>query len=184
MPGRLNIFQRTMLQWNELHPYNAVNVVRIPGALDFERLQKAINGTLEIWGLTGLMLNRKSGNFHYRGGSIQCEIKTIAAGENLLSAEIERQINAAFPAEESFNPFRFFVAQEQNSFVLGLVYFHAIADDGSVMLLLKEIVDACFGKSSSSPIELYPSRHDGLLHNNPGLLARSEEHTSELQSHS
>src|SRR5476651_1043416 len=110
MPGRLNIFQRVMLQWNELHPYNAVNVVRIPGAVDSGRLQKIINGTLETWGLTGLTLNRKSGNFHYHGGSVQCEIKIIAAGEDSLSSEIERQINMAFPAEESFNPFRFFVA--------------------------------------------------------------------------
>src|SRR5476649_1137070 len=136
MPGRLNIFQRTMLQWNELHPYNAVNVVRIPGALDFERLQKAINGTLEIWGLTGLMLNRKNGNYHYHGGSVQCEIKIIAAGESSISSEITRQINTAFTTDGRFNPFRFFVVQKQGAFALGLVYFHAVADDGSAMLLL------------------------------------------------
>jgi NRPS condensation-like uncharacterized protein len=175
MPGKLNIFQRSMLQWNELNPYNAVNVARIPGALDFERLQKAINGTLEAWGLTGLTLNRKKGNFHYHGGPVRCEIKTIAAGEDSLAIEITRQINAAFTADESFNPFRFFVAQEQNSFALGLVYFHAIADDGSVMLLLKEIVDAYFGKNQanpSPPVELYPSRRDRLFSHHPVLIAR------------
>jgi NRPS condensation-like uncharacterized protein len=172
MPGQLNIFQRSMLQWNELHPYNAVNVVRIPGVPDFGRLQKAINGTLETWGLTGLKLNRKNGKYHYHGGAVRCEVKIIATGEDSLSAEIERQINTAFTTDEGFNPFRFFVAQEQNSFTLGLVYFHAIADDGSVMLLLKEIVDTYFGKSSSSPVELYPARHDQLLRHHLGLLAQ------------
>jgi len=161
-----------MLQWNDLHSYNAVNVVRIPGTPDLERLQKAINGTLEAWGLTGLALNRRNGKFHYRGGAVQCDIKIVAAGENSLSGEIQRQINTAFPAEENFNPFRFFVAPGENSFALGLVYFHAIADDGAVMILLKEIVDGYFGKNSSAPVELYPPRHDRLLCNNPGLLAQ------------
>jgi hypothetical protein len=172
MPGKFNTFQRVMLQWNELNPYNAVNVVRISCALDFERLQKAINGTLQACGLTGLTLNRKNGNFHYHGAAVRCEIKIIAAGESSLSVEIERQVNTAFPAEENFNPFRFFVAPEQNSFTLGLIYFHAIADDGAVMILLKDIVDAYFGKNSSSPPELYPPRHDQLLQHHPILLAR------------
>jgi len=172
MPGRLNIFQRTMLQWNDLHSYNAVNVVRIPGTPDLERLQKAINGTLEAWGLTGLALNRRNGKFHYRGGAVQCDIKIVAAGENSLSGEIQRQINTAFSAEENFNPFRFFVAPGENSFALSFVYFHAIADDGAAMILLKDIVDVFFGKNSSAPVELYPPRHDRLLCNNPGLLAQ------------
>jgi NRPS condensation-like uncharacterized protein len=170
MPGKLNTFQRVMLQWNELQPYNAVNVVRIPGAPDFERLQKAVNGTLEKWGLTGLTLNRKNGNYHYHGGPVRCEIKTIAGGENPLSVEIARQINTAFTTNEIFNPFRFFVAQEEHSFALGLVYFHAVADDGAVMQLLKDIVDSYFGKHSSATVELYPSRHDHLLRHHPGLL--------------
>ncbi len=161
-----------MLQWNELHPYNAVNVVRISGALEFERLQKAINGTLQIWGITGLTLNRKSGNYHYHAGSVQCEIKIIAAEENSLAIEIQRQINSAFAPDENFNPFRFFVEPEENSFTLGLVYFHAIADDGAVMVLLKEIVGAYFRENLSEPAELYPPRHDRLLCNNLGLLTR------------
>jgi len=172
MPGKLNIFQRSMLQWNELHPYNAVNVVRIRGALDLERLQKAINGTLETWGITGLTLNRKNGKFSYRGGAVRCEIKIIAGGENSLSIEVQRQINTAFSTDENFNPFRFFVAPGQDSFALGLVYFHAIADDGAVMILLKDIVNAYFWKNASAPVELYPPRHDHLLRHHPVLLVR------------
>jgi len=172
MPGKFNTFQRVMLQWNELHPYNAVNVVRVPGALDFERLQKIINGTLEIWGITGLKLNRKNGNYHYHGGAVWCKIEIIAGGDKSLSDEIQRQINISFAADDNFNPFRFFVTPGQNSFALGLVYFHAIADDGAAMILLKEIVDAYFGKSPSAPVDIYPPRHDRLFRNHPVLLAR------------
>ena len=44
-----------MLEWNKLHPYNAVHVVRIPEALDLERLRSAITATLEGKGLTCLV---------------------------------------------------------------------------------------------------------------------------------
>ena len=40
--GALNFFQRMMLRWRELHPYNPVHVVRVPVALDAERLRDAI----------------------------------------------------------------------------------------------------------------------------------------------
>jgi hypothetical protein len=81
MRGKLNIFQRAMLQWNDLHPYNAIHVVRIPHALDWERLENVINGTLETHGITNLALNRERGTFHYHGGAALCVMKTIAAGE-------------------------------------------------------------------------------------------------------
>jgi len=30
VPGRLNLFQRMMLRWRDMHPYNAVHVVLVP----------------------------------------------------------------------------------------------------------------------------------------------------------
>src|SRR6185503_5920508 len=55
--GSLNVFQRTMLHWDELHPYNAVHVVRVFELLDPKRLNSTINATLERQGLTRLVLN-------------------------------------------------------------------------------------------------------------------------------
>ena len=37
--SHFNFFQRMMLRWRELHPYNPVHVVRVPVALDAERLR-------------------------------------------------------------------------------------------------------------------------------------------------
>ena len=41
--GRFNLFQRMMLRWRELHPYNPVHVVHVPQALDAGRLGACIS---------------------------------------------------------------------------------------------------------------------------------------------
>src|SRR5437899_9570666 len=90
--GNLNVFQRSMLQWNSMHPYNAVHVVRVPGRPDQERLRHFINQVIESRSLTGLTLNIEHGTFHYRGGSALCEINSLELVQNprsSLAAEIE-----------------------------------------------------------------------------------------------
>jgi len=176
--GELNSFQRSMLQWNELHPYNAVHVVRISDALDLGRLRTAISGTLEAYGLTNLSLDQHQGTFRYQGGPVRCEIRVLP-GEDAscrsLAAEIERQLNAGFTEAECSNPFRFFVEAHEDSFLLGLVYFHPIADAEAVARLLMQIVHAYEGKADPEPsdrMDLYPPRHDSLFRQRPALLAR------------
>ena len=170
MPGQLNAFQLSMLQWNDLHPYNAVHVARVPGQFDPDRLKRVIAGTLEGKGLTGLTLDRSAATYEYHGGAAEVEIKLIpdATGEPgrtgapgpkstsnagrstgqighppaSLAAEIEGQINTPFATETPFTPFRFLVAAEREAFWLGLVYFHPIADGESIVFLLKEMVDS------------------------------------------
>src|SRR5436189_5547184 len=75
--GRLNAFQRAMLQWNSMHPYNAVHVVRIPGIPDQEQLRRVICKTLKSRSLTSLTLNNDRGTYYYRGGPAQCEINSL-----------------------------------------------------------------------------------------------------------
>lgn len=177
MPARLNTFQRTMLHWNDLHPYNAVHVVRIPQALDAERLAQAINGVLKISGLTNLVLNRDQGTYCYQGVPAHCEIKSVPAGENAqaaLAAEIEDQLNRGFAFVGSFNPFRFFVVPEESSFFLGVVYFHAVADAESLVYLLKRIVDA-FREAklpAAGDLEIHPRPQANLLRGRPLIFAR------------
>ena len=132
-----------MLDWNDLHPYNAVHVLEVSTALDFEKLTKVIEQSLEFHGLTHLTLDRKK-SCRFAGGFSPCEIVRIEATENpheLLRAEIERQINTAFDSSHTFLPFRFFVVAKKASFHLGLVYFHAIADAVSIVHLLRHIYE-------------------------------------------
>jgi len=111
MQGRLNSFQKTMLQWNDMHPYNAVHVVRIPGVLGEEQLRLSVNSTLEQRGLTNLVLDRKQNSFAYIGGPTDCDVKVIRGGSDpvpALQAEMERQLNMPFLPAERINPFRVF----------------------------------------------------------------------------
>ena len=178
MQGRLNSFQLSMLQWNELHPYNAVHVVRIPEALDPERLKGAVAATLEGKGLTGLALDPSAGAYQYYGGPASAEIRlngTDGPAASALAEEMECQLNTPFPHLERFSPFRFFVFSEDHSFSLGLVYFHAVADAESIVFLLRDIVDTYRGTgdpAGANPMERYPARRDNLLRHFPGVLAR------------
>lgn len=178
MLGRLNSFQKTMLQWNHLHPYNAVHVVQISGRFDEARLRKGIQSTLVARGLTHLSLDRAKGAYHYEGGPAACEVRVIAGREDLhsaLFAEVERQLNTPFAPAERFDPFRFFAAPAGASFFLGLIYFHAAADAESVVLLLRELVDACGEESApefSDSLDLYPDGCAHLIGQHPEVVAR------------
>ena len=144
MSGRFNIFQRTMLLWDDMHPYNAVHVARVVSALQPERLKRTLGGVLEERGITGLWIDVHDHDFEYRGGPASVELKIVADGENAeasLRAEIERQINTRFAREGQFTPFRFFAVRDGAAFWLGVVYFHAVADAESVVRLVGEFVE-------------------------------------------
>ncbi|MFO1488551.1 MAG: hypothetical protein U1F65_08735, partial [Verrucomicrobiota bacterium] len=160
--GRLNTFQRTMLDWNDLHPYNAVHVVHFAPLPDLSRLRQAIQTTLAFHGLTRLTLGGKRRTFTYAGGQTSCEL-TVLEGDNpqeLLRAEIERQINTPFDCHGAFEPFRFFVVRDGAGCYLGLVYFHAVADAVSIVRLLRHIHGTLTGNSPSSetPVRLLRDR--------------------------
>ncbi len=167
-----------MLQWNDLHPYSAVHVVRIPVRLDDDRLRKAIQSTMAARGLSHLSLDRAKGAYSYGGSPGILEVRTIADREDphaALFAEVERQLNTPFAPAERLNPFRFFVAPAGDSLFLGLVYFHAAADAESVVLLLRELVEACRegGAPASSPaLELYPDSRAHLLRRHLKIVAQ------------
>lgn len=177
MQGKLNSFQKTMLQWNSMHPYNAVHVVRVPEALDLARLTRLLNQRREAWGLTRLALDLNRRRYRYAGGSVESEIRVVEGSDGSfpsLVSEIERQLNTPFDPGPSFDPFRFFVARGEESFALGLVYFHAVTDAEPVACLLRNVVEAYLGRAGAEavgPLELYPGRPDWMRRCG-GLLAR------------
>lgn len=172
MNGKLNIFQRTMLIWNGIHPYNAVHVVRVPYLLDMERLVNIIKRYLEMNSLTGLVIDHKRNRFQYNGGPADIEINVIDSQNNpitLLSEEIEEQLNRPFPDRLGMTPFRFFIIRGDGHFYLGLVYFHVISDANSIIELLKNMVNAYINKSSaftSLRLNLYPHGYGYLITRN------------------
>jgi NRPS condensation-like uncharacterized protein len=178
MQGRMNSMQKSMLQWNELYPYSAVHIVQLGGVLDADRLQACINGTVRKHGLNRLRLDCKSVSFEYEGDPGNCEIQIVNAGERVrcaLVAEIERQLNLPFDHTQTFNPFRFLIAAAGNSFFLGVVYFHPVADAESVVWLLKDIA-ACYRAGITEGLkggfDLYPDSRAHLLLRHPVALTR------------
>jgi hypothetical protein len=174
VPGRLNAFQRTMLEWNSWHPYNAVHVVRMPGTPNPERLKRSIDQTLEARGLTGLNLDVHRASYLYDGGAGDYQLHSLSIAESefaSLAAELQRQLNLPFVQSAPFTPFRFFVAAAEESFFLGLAYLHAVADAESIVLLLKDIVESYSGKNlhRCRPV-LGPGSNAFFSH--PGAFAR------------
>jgi hypothetical protein len=165
-----------MLDWNELHPYNAVHVVRVPAALDLPRLREAIQTTLQAFGLTNLSVDREGRACQYGGGPVVSEITVIEDGSgSSLAAEIERHLNTPFPRGNSFDPFRFFVAPGPGSFSLGLAYFHPVADAESVVWILKRLVAAYRAGASgvsSATVDLSSGCPDSPILRHPGVVVR------------
>jgi NRPS condensation-like uncharacterized protein len=167
-----------MLDWNELHPYNAVHVVRVPASLDLPRLRETIQTRLEGLGLTNLSVDPEGGACQYGGGPVVSELTVIEDGSTTgssLAAEIKRQLNTPFPRGKSFDPFRFFVAPGQASFSLGLAYFHPVADAESVVWMLKRLVDtyrASASGVSSATVDLSSGCPDSPILRHPVVMVR------------
>ena len=167
-----------MLEWNDLHPYNAVHVVRVREVLDRPRLEAAIARTLERRGLMGLVLDRHARTYQYQGGPASVELRVCDAGPGWSPAfaqEIERELNQPFAHAGSCNPFRCVVLPEGDAFSLALAYFHPVADAHSIVFLLKDIVDEYRGGADAAPEAVPrsdPGCGDSLLRSHPSVVAR------------
>lgn len=179
MEGRLNLFQRMMLRWRELHPYNPVHVVLIPAPLDRARLQACIDRQLESLGLTGLVVDLKRWRFRYDGGPANADLSVRAAGGDpmgVLASEIEREFNTRFPAEPKTTPFRFVAVDAGGEFHLALAYDHFVAGGDSIALLLRDIAERYTGDApagaAAQPLEIYPATYRSLLLRHPLWVLR------------
>jgi hypothetical protein len=171
MKGKLNLFQAAIVRWREMHPYNAVHVVRVVRPLDASRLETGIRRRLEELGLTGLGLDRRRLRYEWSGGASAATVAILAGGADPLATlhgEIERQLNLAFPAEGRLDPFRFFVVVvDETSFHLGIAYDHFVAGGDSIVLLLQRFVEDYCGIEHSGPASphpaLYPPKYRRLF---------------------
>jgi hypothetical protein len=174
LEGRLNLFQRMMLRWRELHPYNPVHVVHIPAPLDRARLQACIDRHLEALGLTGLAVDLERWRFGYAGGPARAELAVCAGGDDptgVLTAAIEREFNTPFPAVPNATPFRFVAVDAADAFHLALAYDHFVAGGDAIALLLKDIADRYTDRmpqqAAPRPVERYPATYRALLVRRP-----------------
>lgn len=178
MSGRFNLFQRMMLRWRDLHPYNPVHVIRIPAPLDAERLRACIAERLEAWGLTGLVVDTVRWRFRYEGGRAAVALRVVSAANDpraALAREVEREFNTPFAREARANPFRFVALDEGDAFGCALAYDHFVASGDSIVRLLTAIACAYLGREdpAARPPELYPPTYRSVALRHPVWVARA-----------
>ncbi|MEO6928852.1 MAG: hypothetical protein ABI190_06760 [Casimicrobiaceae bacterium] len=169
-PGKFNLFQRMMLRWRGLHPYNAVHVTSVPVAYAEDVVGARIAAVLGHWGIGGHVLNASRRRYVYRGGisapllrSLACP--SAAEADLQLVTEIEHELNLAFDIGA---PLRFFAICWPGGFMLGLAYDHFIAGGDSIASLLGAIVQALTGDEVGATAgharpALYPPTYWALL---------------------
>jgi len=148
--GKLNEFQRTMLQWSGLHPYNAVHVARVTVEILPGPLAAAASHVLAEAGLTNYALCEANGLYRYEGGRVEVEPLVIEGGGAPLSMvhrEMERQLNEPFASGGLFQPFRWFLVKGDGETFVGIAYFHVVADAESIGRLLREVITAAFDET-------------------------------------
>jgi hypothetical protein len=175
--ARLNLFQRMMLRWRDLHPYNPVHVVRVPAPLEPERLRACIARRLATLGLTGLNVDPLRWRFRYEGGPAAVELALASAGSDApaeLSRTIEREFNRPFAQGRRENPLRFVAIDEGDAFQLVLAYDHFVASGDSIARLLGGVACAYIGADEKPmPMERYPPTYRNLFLRHPLWVLRS-----------
>jgi hypothetical protein len=136
-PMPLNVFQRLVLQWERIHPYNAAQVLRLSGRADAAALTGAWQETLNALSLG--RVQRRGTRFAHEAINGELErypVQILPAGTSLcqfLSGELNRAFDDAGEP-----PFRPFVLEGDGHHFVGIVYHHWVADSVSIRILLRE----------------------------------------------
>src|SRR5205823_425052 len=130
--------------------------------LEPARLKESIAERLEAAGLARIALDRRWKRFEFRPAPAAIDLAVLEGGEQpgmIARAEIERQLNGAFPSEGTFTPFRFFAIDAGATFELGLAYDHFIAGGDSIAVLLEQLVDGYAPDTRQAAVPWTPRRY-------------------------
>jgi hypothetical protein len=131
-----------MLQWSELHPYNACHVCRLRGATDPERLRDAAQQVFHRNGLgvTEIVAGGRAYRAEYSG---EIDVRVVPPGQDSpvrLEWLVADELNRPF-ARPRFGPIRFVLLPGQDdSHFLVTTYDHWTADSVASRLLLRQIL--------------------------------------------
>jgi len=134
-PGRLNVFQRLVRQWDGLHPYNAAQALKITGQADREAVSAAWHEALASLGLGRVRVSGGEYRFEYLNGDASEHSPRWVDPALGVQAWLEQEMNRPFHADGDM-PFRPFVIQHGDYHWMGVAYQHWVADSYSIRLLL------------------------------------------------
>ncbi len=136
-PAKFNIFQRLARQWDEMHPYNGAQVIKIGGRADLAASREAWIDALEGLNLGALCVSDNS--YHYRclNGEANTHGVMLCPEGTKLDEWISDEMNRPFEAFGGV-PFRPFLIQEAGHYWMGVCYQHWVADSASIRMLMRE----------------------------------------------
>lgn len=153
--SRINVFQRLARQWDEVHPYNAAQVLKISGAPAKQTLQLAWHDALNDLGLGRVHLDGSNLFYECLNGEMShYGVRMLPAGTNFEDF-ISEQLNRRFdnPSEPPFRPF---IVPQDGFYYAGVVYHHWIADSVSIRAVLREWFVRTYdpGAAHKTPLKL------------------------------
>ena len=134
----INVFQRLARQWDEIHPYNAAQILKIVGTPNLDALQDAWHDAMNDLGLGRVRQGDRSSYCYecLNGEMSHWGVKQVPAGIS-LEDYVSEQLNRRFdnPSEPPFRPF---LLTEDGHYYAGVIYHHWVADSVSIRTLLRE----------------------------------------------
>ena len=146
----LNIFQRLVRQWDDLHPYNGAQVIQIRSVADVTQLRRAWHEALDALGLGCVSVNGQHYRHECMNGQAATHTVEVLDPTTPLDDFLSAAINHRFAEEDEAVPFRPFILQSADTFWMGVVYQHWVADSASIRQVLKEWFVRAFDPKSAS----------------------------------
>ncbi len=140
MRVRTNIFQRSMLLWDRIHPYNAVHLMELPPGTSLAGLDELLAGYLEKVFPGPLRIGRGGWYLEWLESSpLKPPVKRVSLeGDPVtaLSRAVEDELNTPFTGE-TFSPIRASLFQGGGRLFTGVTYFHPHSDAVPVVYLME-----------------------------------------------
>ncbi len=160
--GRLNAFQKLMLHWSELHPYNAIHAFKLVGPLRADDLRNAVQETFIREGIGEAEVSldgrlfRHTTDFEPTIQTTRCNPHEL---EETLASQITSEVNYQF-GRPSCKPFRFLAVETgENSHHVLLSYDHWVADSTAARLLARRVLGRYLSlqiPENDATLDLYP----------------------------
>jgi hypothetical protein len=167
--GRLNAFQKVMLQWSSLYPYSAVHVCRLAGPLRKDALAQSVAAGLLRLGVGIAHLSPDGQSYRHevdRGPSVET-IDAAGDAEQTLREYMTQALNRRFD-RPCAKPFRFAAIEgDRQSHYVALAYDHWVADSTSARQLLEGVLGDYLRlppAASQQNVDLYPGSYRQVFH--------------------
>jgi hypothetical protein len=183
--AKLNVFQRLVRQWENIHPYNGAQILKIGGIADLDLCRKAWHEALDFLNLGVVSISEDS--YHHRclNGEATFHTVVLCPDGTQLDDWISDELNRSFDSDGGV-PFRPFVIQEKGHFWMGLCYRHWVADSASIRILMHEWFVRQFdaARASHRPVRFNVGGYLSLFGPHRGTCRPTEVLLSSLRWHS